>query len=101
MKLHTKLNKIVDGATDSVAAGIRKGKPLPDLIQRLRLKLWQVDPKDLDAQDAERVTKSFEQLLSLAGLGQYDVILIQWLHNYDKYKPAKTPPPMSEFSTGS
>jgi hypothetical protein len=99
-KLHARLNRVVSWAAASVAAGIRKGKPIQDLLERLRGELWLINPKDLDAQDAERVTKTFIQLLSLAGLSQYDGILIQWLYDYDAYKPVKSAPALPDFGSG-
>ena len=99
-KLHAKLNGMVDSASASLAAGIRKRKSDPDQMQQVRWRLWQVNPKDLDPQDANRVTKEFGQLLSLAGLAQYDRILIQWLYNYEAHKPKKEVQTLSDFSAG-
>ncbi len=99
-KLRAKLNRVVDRATASVAAGIRKGVSAPDLLRRLNGQLWVINPKDLEPQDAERVTKAFVQLFSLAGLSQYDRILIQWLFNYDAHKPARTAAPLPDTGQG-
>jgi hypothetical protein len=68
-------------------------------MQRLSEQLWLINPKDLASQDAERVTKAFVQLLSLAGLAQYDGVLIQWLYEYEAHKPKKSAPALWDFAS--
>lgn len=99
-KLHARLNRVVDSTAASVAEGIRKGKSVDDLLLRLNWQLWSVNPKDLASQDTEQFIKALEQMLSLAGMAQYDRILIQWRYNYDAYKPQKTAPTLSDFGSG-
>lgn len=78
-KLHAKLNRVVGWAASSLAAGIRSGKPAPELLYRLTDPIRLVKRTDLEDEDAERFVKVYEQLFVLAQLTGHDIALNNWM----------------------